>query len=99
MYTRFTRAHRLICWSLLALLATLSACTRAAPAPTAAPADVTAFLKEANERLLRLSNEDNQAGWVQQTYITPDTDALVARADQAYVTAVTGYSKKAAHLD
>jgi len=100
MYTPFTRRHRRTCGTLLAVLVTLSACTRATTPPsTAAPADVTAFLKEANERLLRLSNEDNQAGWVQQTYITPDTDALVARADQAYVTAVTNYSKKAAHLD
>ena len=99
MSTPFTR-HRTTCWSLLAVLVTLSACTRVTtPAATAAPTDVTAFLKEANARLLRLSNEDNQAGWVQQTYITPDTDALVARADQAYVTAVTDYSKKAAHLD
>jgi peptidyl-dipeptidase A len=36
---------------------------------------------------------------VQQTYITVDSDAVSARADQAYVTAVTDYAKKAAHLD
>jgi peptidyl-dipeptidase A len=60
---------------------------------------VTSFLKEANERLLRLSNEDNQAGWVQQTYITVDSEAVSARADQAFISAVTDYAKKAAHLD
>ena len=48
------------------------------PASEASP-DVEAFLKEANETLLRLSNEANQAGWVQQTYITQDTEALSAR--------------------
>jgi peptidyl-dipeptidase A len=60
---------------------------------------VSPFLEEANQTLLRLSQEANQAGWVQQTYITVDTDALSARADQAYVTAVTGYAKAAARLD
>jgi peptidyl-dipeptidase A len=68
------------------------------PASEASP-DVEAFLKEANETLLRLSNEANQAGWVQQTYITQDTEALSARADQAFVSAITNYAKKAAHLD
>ena len=63
------------------------------------PQAVTPFLKEANERLLRLSNEANQAGWVQQTYITADTEALSARADEAFLTAVTGYAKAAAKFD
>ena len=61
--------------------------------------DVDAFLKEANETLLRLSNEANQAGWVQQTYIIPDTEAISARADQAFVSAITDYAKRAARLD
>jgi peptidyl-dipeptidase A len=84
----------------LSLLLTLAACgpRESAPASTGSP-DVEAFLKEANETLLRLSNEANQAGWVQQTYITQDTEALSARADQAFVSAITDYAKKAAHLD
>jgi peptidyl-dipeptidase A len=83
----------------LIALAFVAGCNRTAPGGAPAPPSVTSFLKEANERLLRLSNEDNQAGWVQQTYIIPDTDAIAARADQAYVSAVTDYAKKAAHLD
>ena len=85
------------------LLATCAAawvigCGRAeSPAP-AADGDVASFLKDANERLLRLSIESNQAGWVQQTYITQDTEAMSARADQAFVTALTDYSKRAARM-
>ena len=70
------------------------------PQSTGGDADRCAsFLGEANETLLRLSNEANQAGWVQQTYITPDTEAISSRADQAFVTAVTDYAKKAARFD
>jgi peptidyl-dipeptidase A len=86
---------------LLLPLAFSAACTRPKP-ESASPrpaTGVTPFLKEANERLLRLSNEDNQAGWVQQTYITVDSEAVSARADQAYISAITDYAKKAAHLD
>ncbi len=62
-------------------------------------ADVKAFLTEANDTMLRLSNEANQAGWVQNTYITPDTEAMAARANEALMTAVTGFSKRAAEYD
>jgi peptidyl-dipeptidase A len=48
------------------------------PAPTAA--DAQAFMDKAEAELLVLSNEGQQAGWVQETYITPDTEALSARA-------------------
>jgi peptidyl-dipeptidase A len=81
-------------------LAGVAGCSGAQP-PTSknGEAGLTSFLEEANQTLLRLSNEANQAGWVQQTYITPDTDAISSRADQAYTTAVTDYAKKAARFD
>jgi peptidyl-dipeptidase A len=61
--------------------------------------DPQAFLTEANATILRLSNEANQAGWVQSTYITPDTEAISARASAAFMTAVTNYAKRAARYD
>src|SRR5687768_4581582 len=61
--------------------------------------DAQSFLKEANDTMLRLSNEANQAGWVQNTYITPDSEAMAARANTAYMTAVTDYAKRAAGFD
>ena len=59
-------------------------------------ADARAFLTEANDTMLRLGNEANQAGWVQNTYITPDTEAMAARASEAFMTAVTDFAKRAA---
>jgi peptidyl-dipeptidase A len=58
-----------------------------------------AFLAEANATMLRLSNEANEAGWVQNTYITPDTEAMAARANAAYMTAVTRFAKDAVRYD
>ena len=49
--------------------------------------------------MLRLSNEANQAGWVQNTFITPDTEAMAARANEAFMTAVTDFAKAAASFD
>ncbi len=63
---------------------------------TAGADGVTAFLKDANDTLLTLGKAANEAGWVQGTYITTDTQAISARADEAYVTAATNYAKKAA---
>ena len=41
-------------------------------------------------------NEANQAGWTQATYITPDTEAISARATEAFNNAVTDFAKRAA---
>ncbi len=57
---------------------------------------VTAFLKDANDTLLSLGKAANEAGWVQSTFITTDTQAISARINEAYVTAATNYAKKAA---
>ena len=57
------------------------------------------FLAEANEVVHRLGNEAQQASWVYSTYITPDTEALNARADQAYISAVARLAKRATQFD
>jgi peptidyl-dipeptidase A len=86
---------------LLACLVVAQGCARdeGGAGQPAGTGDVSSLLDEANQRLLRLSIEANQAGWVQQTYITQDTDAISARADQAFVTALTDYSKRAARMN
>jgi peptidyl-dipeptidase A len=61
--------------------------------------DPKAFLKDANDTLLRLSNEANEATWVQETYITQDTEKLASRANDAYTKQVTAYAKRAATLE
>jgi peptidyl-dipeptidase A len=74
-----------------------TACRYTAPARSADEA--RAFLAEANETILRLSNEAQQAGWVQNTYITVDTEGIAARASEAYMSAVTSFAKRAAQYD
>jgi hypothetical protein len=53
-------------------------------------ADAKAFLDHVNETVLRLGIEASQAGWVQQNFITSDTEALGARTNQRYLEAVSG---------
>ena len=65
----------------------------------ATAAGVKAFLEEVNRALLRLVNASNRAGFVQSTYITPDTEAMAAQASEALVTAATNYAKDAFRFD
>jgi peptidyl-dipeptidase A len=57
------------------------------------------FLADMNRDMLRLINEANRAGWVQSTYITPDTELLAAHANELLVNAVTKYAKDARRFD
>ena len=67
------------------------------PKPTAKEA--AAFLAEAEPRLLALANEASRAGWVQSTYITDDTEALAAQANERVIAATVVYAKRAARFD
>ncbi len=83
-------------WSpLFALFVSAAAC--GSPAPTTADAD--AFLEEMNDTMLTLGIEGAQAGWVYSTYITDDTEALNARANQKYIEAIAKYAKDAVKFD
>ena len=62
------------------------------------PSDATAFLDRANRDLLRLSIAANRAGWIQSTYITPDTEALAAKANEEYVGATTAFANDSARF-
>src|SRR5262245_40793337 len=88
-----TRASRiLLCAGLIGLAVSCSNRT-----PTAA--DAKAFLATVNETMLRLSTASQQADWVYSTYITADTEALNARAEQAFIDATARYAKEAARFD
>jgi peptidyl-dipeptidase A len=74
---------------LLALLMTPIAIAQSAtPSPSGPPtvAEAKAFLDRAEADLLALSNEASRAAWVQATYITDDTEALSAKADERLLT-------------
>lgn len=72
---------------------------RGAGTGTPSADEARTFLREANDTILRLSNEANQAGWVQNTFITVDTEAMAARANAAFMTAVTRFAKEATRYD
>src|SRR5690349_13726690 len=77
---------------LLLALATFS-CARNQTPPPPTTADAKSFLDNVNQTMLKLGIEQSQAGWVQQTYITDDTDAVAAHANQRYIDAVARFVK------
>jgi peptidyl-dipeptidase A len=84
--------------ALLVLVALGLGCGGSTPAQPPAE-DARAFLTDANDTLLRLGIEAARAGWVQQTFITVDTEAMNARASEAFMTAATGFAKRATQYD
>src|SRR5262245_22929378 len=68
-------------------------------AATPTPAAARAFLEEVNREILRLGVAANRAGWVQSTFITPDTEAMNAEANEAYINRITDYAKRARRFD
>jgi peptidyl-dipeptidase A len=75
----------------------IASCQRGGRGPSAEEART--FLADANSTMLQLGNEAGQSGWVQNTYITPDTEAIAARANASYMTAVTRFAKEAVRFD
>jgi peptidyl-dipeptidase A len=84
--------------ALLIALGTLS-CARDQAPPEATAADAKTFLDETNQAMLKLGIEANQAGWVQQNFITNDTEALGARANQRYIDAIARAVKETPRFD
>lgn len=75
---------------------TLAACS-SAPKPTVEEA--RKFIDGAEAKLLELSNEAGRAQWVQSTYITQDTEALSALANERAISANVRLAKEAARFD
>jgi peptidyl-dipeptidase A len=81
--------------------ASVCACVKREGAAVAPPtaADAKQFLDSVNESMKRLEVEQNQAGWVQQNFITDDTEAIEARVNQRVTDAIAKYAKEAARFD
>ena len=85
-------------WILAAACAATVGCGEPArPAPTAAEART--FLANANATTMKLGIQQSQAGWVQQTFITDDTEAISARANQAANEAGAKFAKESVQFD
>jgi peptidyl-dipeptidase A len=75
-------------------------CTKTASSSSAGTAaDAKTFLDTANNTTLTLGVEQAEAGWVQQNFITDDTEAMAARASQAANEAGTRFAKESTKYD
>jgi peptidyl-dipeptidase A len=96
-----SKLKSLLFWSTLAVAVVLVgsiACGRSGGGAATAD-EATKFLTDANATLLKLGNAANEAGWVGDTFITTDTEAIRARADQAYADAASKFAKQATRFD
>jgi peptidyl-dipeptidase A len=73
------------------------------PLPAAAgeptPAEALEFVNKAEADLSQVSEYLNHAGWVQATYITSDTNWLLAKANAAGTDLAVRYAKEASRFD
>ena len=67
------------------------------PPPTAA--DAAEFLEDVDTQLLDLGISLSQTGWVQQNFITVDTEAINARANKDFIAAVAEFAKRAVEFE
>ncbi len=83
----------------LRLLTALVACTAGLFAAEPTVAEAKKFLDNAEKKLFDLSLEANQASWVQSTYITDDTEAVAARANERSIAEAVRLAKGAVRFD
>ncbi len=83
--------------SALAAFAASCLCVSAAPAPSVA--ETRTFLDQAEKQLLALQVEFSRADWVKSTYITDDTEALAAAANQRMIDLNVRLAKQATRFD
>jgi peptidyl-dipeptidase A len=88
------RKHSLLFSALLLLL---SAALLTAQAPTVAEAH--AFIVKAEKQLFDLSNKASRASWVQENFITDDTEGISADAQQELLAVTTDLALKATRFN
>ena len=59
------------------------------PSTSSAPADAESFMRGAESRLKDVGVKTSRASWVQATYITDDTEALSASANEQLLATTT----------
>jgi peptidyl-dipeptidase A len=85
--------------AIVGVCALASSCAQTSSSSTPTAAGAKSFLDTANATTLRLGIQQGQAGWVQQTFITDDTEAIAARANQAANEAGAKFAKEAVQYD
>lgn len=69
------------------------------PSAPATPEHAKSFLANVDQTLTRLWIAGSQAGWVAQTYITQDTEAIDARVNQDVIAAQARFAKESTAFD
>ena len=82
---------------LIGLAGGISSCAPTQLGPTVA--DAEAFIADAEANLLSLWIKAGRAAWVQQNFITTDTNALAASANAVLMGATTDWVSAAAHFN
>src|SRR5262249_19016237 len=95
----YTGAMRIVTVAALMLSSALAGCSKSASSASATAADAKQFLATANDTTLKLGVEASRGGWVQQTYITDDTEAISARANQLANEAGARFAKESTKYD
>jgi peptidyl-dipeptidase A len=81
---------------LLSVGLALMSCTDPNSAPTAGSGnDAEKFIADAEKRLMELSIKSARADWVKSTFITDDTEALAAGANENLIAATTELAEQA----
>ena len=63
------------------------------------PEEANKFIEEAEKRLLALNLKVAQADWVKSTFITSETEALSANANNELIAAVTDLAERSRRFD
>lgn len=71
----------------------------AAHAGTATVAEAQAFMKKAEDQLIDLTVRASRAGWVQENFITDDTETMSAQANEKLTAVVTQLALDARRFD
>jgi peptidyl-dipeptidase A len=85
-----------LCSALAVSMAQAQSSTNAAP-PT--PEEAKKFIENAEQRLFDLNIKAGRAEWVQENFITVDTEQIAADAGEEANTAATQYAKEAHRFD
>src|SRR5208337_165539 len=86
-----------VCFAMVGAMGTRVANGQAKPAPTAEEAKK--FIEDAEQQLFDLGVKASRASWVQENFITDDTEQIAADANEILNTASAKYAKEAHRYD
>ena len=84
---------------LMAIVSTMTFLTSPSSGATDTPADADKFITSAEKRLFDLNIKAARADWIKSTFITDDTEALAAEANEQVIAAVTELAEEARRFD